>query len=100
MHIMCYKLFEAGGAVIAVPAAIVLACCGALGGKEQDKNNTIGQFALSAGIAALSGVVGYAMIYAPNDSSEMSASQFAAATAVGSAVFNGGIAVLGAMCSR
>lgn len=91
-----------GGAVAAIPITAVLLCCSCLfGSSDKNKNNTIGQFVLYAGIAALSGVLGSAILTASGDyETEMSAGQFAAATAVGSAVINGGIALLGAMCNR
>jgi hypothetical protein len=92
----------AGGAVASVPIAIVLGCCGLLFGSEKDesKKNQIGQFILGASIAALSGALGYAMVYSGQADVEMSAGQFAAATAVGSTVISGGAAVLNAICGR
>lgn len=92
-----------GGAVLAIPTAIVLLCCSSMfGNKENEKDkkekSPVGQWALSAGLAALSGVLGYAMLYTGEYHSDMSVGQFAAATAVGSAVLSGGSAMLSALC--
>ena len=92
----------AGGAVLGVPygilASILNTCCGSDG--ENTNTNQLGNAILGAALAALSGIVGYAMLYQGDDNVNMNSDQFAAATAVGSAVLSGGVMALTAMCGR
>lgn len=88
-----------GGAALSITLGMVLAYCVKLseGSTDQSRHNAIAGFLLSAGISALSGALGYALLYTTNDT-EMTLGQCAAATALGTAIIDGSIAALGALC--
>ncbi len=73
------KAAALGGFVGAIPLFIVSSCARCL---FVGKEDTIGRFALAAADAAVSGLLGYLMLYASDEDQQMSAEQFAAATAV------------------
>lgn len=82
-----------GGAIIAIPMVILLLCYRTIFDESfEERKYMIGQFVLSAAISALSGIVGYGFIDAHNHAVDMDAGQFAASTALGTAIFCTGIA--------
>ena len=90
------KSAAAGGAILfSVYGAVrfmLQSCCAS--NSEGSEPNQIGQLILSTGFAALSSVIGAAVLH----SDEMSTKEYAAATAVGAAVFGGAGAALNALC--
>jgi hypothetical protein len=91
----------AGGAILfSISAAVGLCLAIAkLSGQNADnapkQKNQLGEIAWAAGLAALSGVLGAAMI----GFRDMTPGQYAAASATGSAVISTGVAAVSYMCS-